>query len=111
MLEIGRAERTTLTSPKPKALFRSFGDSTLDFELRVFIADVDDSPEVIDRLHTEIDARFRAAKIEIAFPQRDLHLRTASGLSELLQQTQRPSSVTAHAADPADAETATDRND
>ena len=111
LLEIGRAERTTLTSPKPKALFRSFGDSTLDFELRVFIADVDDSPEVIDRLHTEIDARFRAAKIEIAFPQRDLHLRTASGLSELLQQTQRPSSVTAHAADPADAETATDRND
>jgi small-conductance mechanosensitive channel len=31
---------------------------------------------VNSELHQEIDRRFREAKIEIAFPQRDLHLRS-----------------------------------
>ena len=33
-------------------------------------------PEVVDGLHRSIDAAFRKADIEIAFPQRDLHLRS-----------------------------------
>ena len=61
--------------PAPKVLFLSFGESTLDFELRVFVRDFDDRIDVKSELHQEIDRRFREAKIEIAFPQRDLHLR------------------------------------
>ena len=61
--------------PAPKALFLSFGESTLDFELRVFLRDFDERIDVKSDLHQEIDRRFREAKIEIAFPQRDLHLR------------------------------------
>jgi potassium-dependent mechanosensitive channel len=86
LLEIAAAERLVLPKPKTKALFRGFGDSTLDFELRIFIGDVDDSPEVLDRILSQIDARFKAAKIEIAFPQRDLHLRTVTPLIEALGQ-------------------------
>jgi potassium efflux system protein len=33
--------------------------------------------KTITELHAEIDKRFAAAGIEIAFPQRDLHLRSA----------------------------------
>jgi len=63
-------------TPSPQVLFRSFGESSLDFELRVWITDVDNRLVAASQLHEEIDRRFRKADIEIAFPQRDLHLRT-----------------------------------
>jgi len=62
--------------PEPKVLFLSFGDSTLDFELRVWISDFDDRRTIQTELHQQIDQSFREAGIEIAFPQRDLHLRS-----------------------------------
>jgi small-conductance mechanosensitive channel len=61
--------------PAPQVLFMSFGESSLDFELRVWILDADNMIEVRSALHQEIDRSFREAEIEIAFPQRDLHLR------------------------------------
>jgi potassium efflux system protein len=70
-----------LEIPAPTAIFRSFGDSSLDFELRVFIANRDLWANITDQLHSLIDTSFRKANIEIAFPQRDLHIRSAEGLS------------------------------
>jgi len=61
---------------EPQVLFLSFGDSSLDFELRVWVKDVDDRLTASSELHQEIDRRFREANIEIAFPQRDLHVRS-----------------------------------
>jgi len=63
-------------SPPPQVLFRSFGDSSLNFELRAWVPDADLRLPAISDLHQEIDRRFREAKIEISFPQRDLHLRS-----------------------------------
>lgn len=63
--------------PPPQILFMSFGESSLDFELRVWVTDADHKLEVVSELHQEIDQRFREAEIEIAFPQRDLHLRSS----------------------------------
>ena len=63
--------------PAPQVLFLSFGESSLDFELRVWVSDVDQRLKAKSELHQEIDRRFREANIEIAFPQRDLHLRSA----------------------------------
>ncbi len=68
-------------TPAPQMLFLSFGESSLDFELRVWVLDAEERMKVKSELHQEIDRRFREAKIEIAFPQRDLHLR---GLDESL---------------------------
>jgi len=65
-----------IKSPPPQVLFLRFGESSLDFELRTWITDADNRLQVISELHQEIDRRFREAKIEIAFPQRDLHLRS-----------------------------------
>ena len=76
LLEAARKSKLVLDDPPPSAIFRRFGESSLDFELRVFMASRDLWPEVMDKLHTRIDDAFRAAKIEIAFPQRDLHLRS-----------------------------------
>jgi small-conductance mechanosensitive channel len=63
-------------TPEPQVLYLSFGESTLDFELRVWVPNAEERMTVISELHQEIDRRFRGAKIEIAFPQRDLHLRS-----------------------------------
>lgn len=81
--EIARDEEIVLEDPAPVVVFTGFGDSTLDHELRVFIGNVDQRVEVRHRLHTTIARRFAEADIEIAFPQRDLHLRSVTGLEGL----------------------------
>jgi small-conductance mechanosensitive channel len=64
------------TSPKPMVLFRGFGDSSLDFELRVHLYDVDRRLSTISNLNFAIDKAFRDEGIEIPFPQRDVHMKT-----------------------------------
>ncbi|MEC8512312.1 MAG: mechanosensitive ion channel domain-containing protein [Planctomycetota bacterium] len=76
LLEVAAKSRMVVEEPAPMAIFKGFGDSTLDLELRVFTDNRDLWPNLIDELHSEIDAAFRAADIEIAFPQRDLHIRS-----------------------------------
>jgi len=63
--------------PDPRVLFLGFGESSLDFELRCFIRDVDRRLQTRSDLYLAIDAAFREAGIEIPFPQRDLHFRNA----------------------------------
>lgn len=67
---------TNGSSPKPKVLFRGFGDSSLDFELRCYIENIDERIEVISDINFSIDAAFRENNIEIPFPQRDIHIRS-----------------------------------
>lgn len=76
LLDVARENSLALKDPRPQALFLAFGASSLDFELRVFIANRDVWPDLMDSLHSSIDSAFRNANIEIAFPQRDLHLRS-----------------------------------
>lgn len=64
-----------LKSPPPVALFRGFGESSLDFELRYFV-DASDILEVPSKLHVAVTEAFAEAGIEIPFPQRDLHVRS-----------------------------------
>ena len=61
-------------NPEPVVLFRKFGESSLDFELRVWVTDVDNRLPLASDLNRQIDQKFREAGIVIAFPQRDVHL-------------------------------------
>jgi small-conductance mechanosensitive channel len=76
LMECAKANLNIAQAPPPQVLFLSFGDSSLDFELRIWVTDADHRLKVISELHQEIDQRFREAKIIIAFPQQDLHLRS-----------------------------------
>ncbi|MHB8455269.1 MAG: mechanosensitive ion channel domain-containing protein [Acidiferrobacterales bacterium] len=58
-----------------KVFFRSFGDSSLNFELHCHIGHIDQRMQVISDLNFAIDAEFRNHAIEMPFPQRDIHLR------------------------------------
>ena len=74
--QVARESRRVLRDPRPQVLFLSFGDSSLSFELRVFVRNAEQLFPVRHDLHMSIDKAFREAGIEIAFPQRDLHLRS-----------------------------------
>ena len=74
--EVADKNPAVLRDPERQILFRGFGDSSLDFELRVWIADVMERLVVLSDLLQAIDRRFREEGVEIPFPQRDLHLRS-----------------------------------
>jgi len=76
LMACARASSKVAETPEPQVLFLSFGESSLDFELRVWVPRAEERLTVKSELHQEIDRSFREAKIEIAFPQRDLHLRS-----------------------------------
>ncbi|WP_405234700.1 mechanosensitive ion channel domain-containing protein [Lentisalinibacter salinarum] len=61
-------------APAPRALFMAFGESSLNFELRVRIKRIERRFTVISDINFAVDKAFREAGITIPFPQRDLHL-------------------------------------
>ena len=65
-----------LDVPAPRARFRLFGDSSLNFELLGWIADPGDRGRVQHELNCAVYKAFLEENIEIPFPQRDLHVRT-----------------------------------
>ena len=76
LTDVSAKHPLVLKKPKPSPLFVQFGDSSLDFELRVWISNVDNRPDIKNELLLVIDRRFREEGIEIPFPQQDLHLRS-----------------------------------
>jgi len=78
LTEAGQEHPEVLKLPKPSPLFVQFGASSLDFELRVWISDVDNRLRIKSELLLFIDKRFREERIEIPFSQHDLHLRSVS---------------------------------
>lgn len=84
LMKIATDNRVVLADPKPQVLFKSFGDSTLDYELRVFIPSIEHLVSIRHELHMTVIKEFRKAGIEIAFPQRDLHVRSVDGLREIM---------------------------
>lgn len=73
LLQIAADDPKVIADPKPTAVFMNFGDSTLDFQLRVFVQGIQDMVMVAHALRGEIARVFHANGIEIAFPQRDIH--------------------------------------
>ena len=68
-----------LKEPKPDVIFLEFGDSSLNFELRVWTRDFTDKPILLrSQLNFDIWQQFKDGGIEIPFPQRDLHIRSGT---------------------------------
>jgi small-conductance mechanosensitive channel len=79
--EVALDNPMVVSDPAPQILFMAFGESSLDFELRIWVNEIGNFVEVRSQLNQEIDRSFREAGIEIAFPQRDLHLRSVDELA------------------------------
>ena len=76
LLESAREHPDVLADPPPSVTFDGFGDSTLNFVLRCYLNGLDKRPTTKHALNTRIYERFAEAGIEIAFPQRDIHIRS-----------------------------------
>lgn len=76
LLKVAKENRRTLSYPAPVIYFSNYGDSSLDFEVRIFINNVDDRIPVQNELRYAIFKALKEEGIEIPFPQRDLHVRT-----------------------------------
>ncbi|WP_051249675.1 mechanosensitive ion channel domain-containing protein [Maridesulfovibrio zosterae] len=79
LLDIAFNSSHILDTPEPYVHFNNFGSSSLDFILRVWIDDIDYALKTMSELRFEIDNRFRKEKIEIAFPQMDIHIKKNTG--------------------------------
>ncbi len=75
LLELATKDPEVLKKPPPSVVFNGFGDSSLDFELRVHVPEVLDSLAIATRLRFEIMDVFEKNGIAIPFPQRDVNLK------------------------------------
>ena len=85
--KVVREHPEVMDDPAPLVTFEGFGDSSLSFVVRCYLPRLDKRLETIHDLHMAIDQAFREAEIEIAFPQRDIHLRSGA---ELLKEAGGP---------------------
>src|SRR5881409_2765570 len=77
LLAAGRENPNTLKDPAPSVFLEKFDDRTIDFELVVWSSEMSARPSRYrSDLNFAIEQKFREAGIEIAFPQRDLHIRS-----------------------------------
>lgn len=74
LVACARAHPRILADPPPTALFRAFGDSSLNFELRCFTDNVMERLAIVSDLLFAIDRRFREEGIDIPFPHRTVHV-------------------------------------
>ncbi|HZS45513.1 MAG TPA: mechanosensitive ion channel domain-containing protein [Blastocatellia bacterium] len=76
LIEAGKAVPEVLRTPPPRVNFKEFGDSSLNFELLVWINQPHKHPQIRSSVNYQIDRLFRQYGIEIPSPQRDLTVRS-----------------------------------
>ena len=75
LLQAANEQPGILKDPEPHALFLSFGASTLDHELRVYVGQVSERTNVTDALNRRINELFAEHNIDIAFNQLDVFIK------------------------------------
>jgi len=85
LLDVAAAHAQVLQEPSPTCWMMGFGDSTLDFELRVYVGEIGQRNPVKTELQFRIAEEFKAHDIEIAYPQRDLWVRNAVELKRAVK--------------------------
>ncbi len=68
-----------LTDPEPQVFCLSYGQHSLNFELRIFVNDLLDRLFAADEINCRVDALFREAGVRVAFEQMDVWLHPEQG--------------------------------
>ncbi len=74
LLEIAASNKNVLPNPAPTVSINNLGDSSLEFQLVCFTANVFNRGAIGDDLREKIITRFRELNINIPFPQRTVYL-------------------------------------
>lgn len=83
LLKIAKEHPDVLKKPKPMVFFVGFGDSSINFELSFWLDNPIAQKPITSELYQAIWRAFAHHKIEIPFPQRDLHIRDLSSEDKL----------------------------
>jgi small-conductance mechanosensitive channel len=75
LIEVASSHPDVVQDPAPVALFRGFGESSLDFELRFWSPHPNSYQQLKSQVAVGIIVAFRDAGIQIPFPQRELHIK------------------------------------
>jgi small-conductance mechanosensitive channel len=79
LLEVAKEHPKVLAEPASDVFFNGFGDSSLNFELAVWTAEMSSKPRRFrSELYYAIEKKLRENQIEVPFPQRDLHVRSGN---------------------------------
>jgi small-conductance mechanosensitive channel len=78
LIEAAHKTDNILDFPEPVVWFKNFGNSSLDFELLVWVDEPKKRFKAESDLHYEIADEFKARKITIPFPQRDVWIKQTS---------------------------------
>lgn len=79
LLEVAKENPDVRPEPAPAVRFMEFGDSGLRFELRAWSTTLlHRKGKLVSDLNFAISEKFKLHKIEIPFPQRDVHIRSGS---------------------------------
>jgi small-conductance mechanosensitive channel len=71
-------------NPPPKAQLMGFGDSSVNLELRIWIDDPEDGrANILSEVLLNVWDKFHEHGISIPFPQRDLHVKSVLGETDL----------------------------
>ncbi len=84
LLSIAEAHPGALKYPAPSVIFRNFGASALDFEIRVFLRDVNKMLSVKSDINFAIARRFAEENIEIPFDQSEVTLKNIDQIGAAL---------------------------
>ena len=74
--QTAREHERVLDEPPPVVTFENFGDNALTMMLRCFVGSMEYRILTTSELNLEINRKFEAEGIVVAFPQRDIHLDT-----------------------------------
>lgn len=75
LLAVANGHENVLKYPTPTVTFNDFGASTLDFLLRFWVKDYDVGVSTASDIRLAIEKQFREHRIEVAFPQLDVHIK------------------------------------
>ncbi|MEQ9001159.1 MAG: mechanosensitive ion channel [Coleofasciculus sp. B1-GNL1-01] len=78
LIDAAKEHSDVLPQPIPRVFFKGFGDSSLDFDLLVWISEPRKQFQIKSDLYFRIEVILRHRDVEIPFPQRDLHVRSGN---------------------------------
>lgn len=80
LLKVSKSHKKVLNFPSPSVVFKEFGDSSLNFSLKIWVSDLWNYEVITSDLRFKIFSSFKENDIVIPFPQMDLHVK--SGVRE-----------------------------
>ena len=88
LLEIADENPDVLKHPPPDVIFEAYGESSLDFRLRIWTNRLLTKPlDLRSQINFAISEKFRKHDIEIPYPQRDIHIKSGLEFKPKIKET------------------------